>query len=133
MIDKEAEKIKQRKSMEFAEKSKWPDAPVPVTDESLFATIKKYSLVIIDCWAPWCGPCKMLSPIIDSLAREYKGKVVFAKLNTDDNLETARKFGITAIPTLLISKNGEIIDRIVGVMPKKEIEERIKKWTSKSS
>jgi thioredoxin 1 len=67
----------------------------------------------------------MIAPIIDELAEKYKGKIIFAKLNTDENLQTARKFGITAIPTLLISKNGRIVDRIVGAVPKQEIERRI--------
>ena len=110
------------------EKSKLPDVPIVATDSNFPEIIKKYPLVVMDCWAPWCGPCRMLAPIIDALAKEYRGKVVFAKLNTDENLSTARKFGITAIPTLLIFKKGEMVDQIVGVMPKKDMEDRIKQY-----
>lgn len=108
--------------------TKSQDAPLTATDFSFPEIIKKNPLVVVDCWAPWCGPCKMLAPIIDTLAKEYKGKVTFAKLNTDDNLATARKFGINAIPTLLVFKKGELVDQMIGVMPKNDIESKIKRY-----
>ncbi len=74
--------------------------------------------VLVDFWAPWCGPCKMLTPTIEELAGEFAGKARIGKLNTDDNPETATNFGISAIPTVLLFKGGSIVDRFVGVTPK---------------
>lgn len=70
--------------------------------------------MIIDCWAPWCGPCRSLAPIIEELAKEFEGKIAFGKLNTDENENIPMRFNISAIPTLLVFKNGEMVDRIVG-------------------
>ena len=81
--------------------------------------------VLIDLWAPWCGPCHMVSPIVEELAEEYDGKVVFAKMNTDENPATATQFGIMSIPTLLLFKDGELVDRIVGVRPKRTLQQWI--------
>jgi len=79
--------------------------------------------VLIDCWAPWCRPCRMLAPIIEELAEELKGKVAVAKLNTDDNQGIAIRFGINAIPTLLVFKDGIMHDPLVGLRPKEDIME----------
>jgi len=78
-------------------------------------------LVLIDCWAPWCRPCRMLTPVIEELAEEMKGKVAVAKLNTDDNQGIAMRFKINAIPTMLIFKNGVQQRSLVGLMPKEDI------------
>ena len=96
----------------------WPGIPVNVTDSNFKEFIGKYPYVIVDCWAPWCGPCRMLGPVIDELAGDYAGKVVFAKLNTDENQATSMAHGIMSIPTLLFFKNGELIDKTMGAMPK---------------
>ncbi|TMI37027.1 thioredoxin [Candidatus Bathyarchaeota archaeon] len=105
-----------------------PDSPVVVNDSSFDSFISKYPLILVDCWAPWCGPCRLVSPIIDGLAREYSGKVVFGKLNTDENPATSGRFDIMAIPTLLVFKNGKQVDQIVGAVPKARIEETLKKY-----
>jgi thioredoxin 1 len=127
----EVEEIKQRKMNEMMSKAdsseSWPDAPVQVTDSNFEDFIKKYPKVVVDCWAPWCGPCRMLAPTIDQLARDMTGSVAFAKLNTDDNYGTSGKFRIASIPTLLIFKDGELVDKIVGAAPKSIIEQGIKK------
>jgi thioredoxin 1 len=100
--------------------------PLSINDSIFDTTIKNHEFVVIDCWAPWCGPCRMLAPIIDELAEAYKGKIVFAKLNTDENQDTAAKYGIMSIPTLLLFKNGQLIDRIVGAMPRADLDAKLK-------
>ena len=94
------------------------DKPIDISDSNFDENIKKYPTIVVDCWAPWCGPCRMVSPIIDDLAKEMKGKIVFGKLNVDKNQITASKYAIMSIPSLLIFKNGELKDKIVGAMPK---------------
>ena len=100
--------------------------PIIVTDKTFEQEVEKSSLpVLIDCWAPWCGPCHMLAPTIEQLAEELDGRVKIAKLNVDENPQTAMKFGIMSIPTMLIFKGGEVVDRLVGVQPKAAIEQRL--------
>lgn len=77
--------------------------------------------VLVDFWAEWCGPCRMLAPTIEELASEYAGKVIVGKLNTDENRDVAVKFGISAIPTLILFKGGEVAQKLVGMSPKKDI------------
>ncbi|MBI2842848.1 MAG: thioredoxin [Armatimonadetes bacterium] len=81
--------------------------------------------VLVDFWAPWCMPCRMLAPTLDELAGDYTGKAKVVKVNTDENQELAVKYGIRGIPTLILFKDGEAIDRAVGVQPKKELAERL--------
>ncbi len=81
--------------------------------------------VLVDFWAPWCGPCRMVAPIVEELADEYDGKVKFVKLNTDDNPQVAGKYGIRSIPTLLVFKGGEPVSQIVGFRPKSDLAKRL--------
>jgi thioredoxin 2 len=100
--------------------------PVEVTDHTFEKEVLSYSgPVLVDCWAPWCGPCRGLAPVIEKLAEEYKGRVKIAKLDTDDNPKIAMKYNIQSIPTMLLFKNGQQADRIVGAQPKQEIERRL--------
>ncbi len=99
---------------------------VNITDDEFDNIIQKDSLVVVDCWAPWCGPCRMIGPVIDKLSEEYEN-VTFGKLNTDENTGVAMKFQIMSIPTLLFFKNGEMVDRIIGVVPKEQIDSVVKK------
>ena len=87
----------------------------------------KNAVAVVDIWAPWCGPCKMVSPIVDRLSDRYNGKVAFGKLNSDDNGEKAGALGIMSIPTLLFYKQGKLVDRIVGAYPEEVIDEHIRK------
>jgi len=85
------------------------------------------SAAVVDIWAPWCGPCRMVSPIVDRLSEKYKDKVAFGKMNSDDNGEKAGALGIMSIPTLLFYKQGRLVDRIVGAYPEEVIDEHIRR------
>lgn len=85
-------------------------------------------VAFVDFWAPWCGPCRIVGPIIEELAIDYADKVKVGKLNVDDNQKTARDFGVMSIPTMVIFKDGKEVDRIIGAMPKQVIADRLDKW-----
>ena len=123
----ELEQIREKKLRELIGQMSIPsiEKPIVVSDRNFDQTVKNYPLIVVDCWAAWCAPCRAIAPVVEELAKEYSGKVVFGKLNVDDNPETAEKFGIRAIPTLLVMKNGNEVDRIVGVLPKNQLEARI--------
>lgn len=105
-----------------------PDKPVVVTDATIDAAASQYPLFILDCWAEWCGPCRTIGPIIEQLAKEMKGKVVFGKLNVDENMQTANKYRISAIPTLMVFKDGKLIDKLVGAYPKPALAAKIQRF-----
>ena len=137
--DKELERIKSKKLSEMfkrsalAEKLKTSrkirgstlNKPIKVTDATFKETIQDHSLVVVDCWAPWCAPCRMVAPIIDELALDYAEKILFGKLNVDENREVAIKYQIMSIPTLLVFKNGELVDRIIGAQPREMLEPKL--------
>jgi thioredoxin 1 len=92
--------------------------PIQVTDAAFEKTVLESSLpVIVDFWAPWCGPCKMVAPILDKIAEEFSGKLIVAKVNTDENAEWAMKYGVQGIPTMLLVYDGKIVNRQVGALP----------------
>ena len=99
-----------------------------VSDSSFEAEIVKSDIpAMVDFWAEWCGPCKMVGPVVEELAAEYKGKIKIAKMDVDQNRETPAKFGIRNIPTLILFKNGEVVNTIIGAQPKSSIEEQLNK------
>jgi len=102
------------------------DHPVDITDQSFENEIVQHpGTVLLDCWAPWCGPCKSIAPVLEQLAKEYAGKVKIAKLNVDENPQTASRFSIRSIPTMMFFKNGKVLNTLVGALPKTEIEKHI--------
>ncbi len=103
------------------------DAPVQVTAATFDRFIKEHRVAVIDFWNEWCAPCFMIAPIIEELAKDYAGKVVFGKLNTDESPAIAVKYNVMAIPTLLFFKNEKPVDRIIGAVPKDHIEWKLKK------
>jgi thioredoxin len=129
--DEELERIMQRKMNEFSLRTKRNDsiesnqstitAPITLTDQNFNEMVGKHHLLIVDFWAPWCGPCRMVSPVITELSQELAGKAVFGKLNVDENPMIASTFGIQSIPTIAIFKNGKAVDGIVGAASKSHI------------
>ena len=97
---------------------------VKLTDAN-FDSFLRNPVVVVDFWAEWCFPCKLMAPIVEELAKRYAGRIAFGKLNVDENPKTVRRFNINAIPTLLFFKNGELVEQVVGVMPKGEVEKRV--------
>jgi thioredoxin 1 len=100
--------------------------PIVLTDSNFASEVTKYPIMLVDFWAPWCGPCRMVSPIIEQLSREYSGRVAFGKVNVDENQRIAASFGIQSIPTLMIFKGTKAVDVIIGAMPKAQIEMKLK-------
>lgn len=92
-----------------------------ITDSNFNDVISKNKTVLVDFWAEWCGPCRMIGPIIEELANEYKGKVIIGKLDVDSNQESSIKYGVRSIPTILTFKDGEIVDKQVGAVPKEKL------------
>jgi len=130
--NKELERIKQAKLREMmknvtSEKRETAfNKPLEINDATFKEIIQNHSLVVVDCWAPWCGPCRMVAPIIEELSRDYAGKILFGKLNVDENREVSMQYQIMGIPTLLVFKNGKLVERIVGAMPRQMLEPKIK-------
>lgn len=101
---------------------------VEFTDVNLGDMIQLEQPVLVDFWAPWCGPCRMLGPVIEELALEYDGRAIVGKLNVDDNTDSAAKYNVSAIPTLLIFKKGQLVEQMTGVVSKAEIKARLDVW-----
>ena len=101
--------------------------PVVITDQTFEREVlqARGQPVLVDCWAPWCGPCRLIAPVMDQLAAESQGQYRITKLNVDENPQTASHFQIASIPTMLIFKDGKLIDRIIGAQPKHEIAKRL--------
>ncbi len=104
---------------------------IEVTDSTFEAQILKSDIpALVDFWATWCAPCKAIAPIVEEMAEEYSGRVKIAKMNVDENPATPGKYGVRGIPTLILFKNGEVVDQVVGAVPKDQIKELIDKGLS---
>jgi thioredoxin 2 len=107
------------------------NVPVTVTDQTFNEEVlSRPEPVLVDCWAPWCAPCHMVAPVLEQLASEYQGRIKIAKLNVDENPITSSQYGIQSIPTMLIFKNGRQIDKLIGALPRQEIEQHVKRALS---
>ena len=133
-MDQELEEIKKKKLellknqyMKGVNKmeNNQPNTTIQITDADFDNSLNKYKTLVIDCWAPWCGPCRMVGPVIEQLAKDFQGKIVFGKLNVDENQMTSMKYNIMSIPTLLIFKDGKLVDKIIGALPKEHLEAKL--------
>ena len=130
--DDELEAIKHKKLAELQKEAATKammssiTEPIVLTDSNFASEVTKYPIMLVDFWAPWCGPCRMVSPIIEQLSREYSGRVAFGKVNVDENQRIATSFGIQSIPTLMIFKGSKAVDVMIGAMPKAQIEMKLK-------
>ncbi len=134
--DKELEEIRAKRLEKMTEErlgnpggsgkdEDWPAEPITITESNFEEIIKKYPKLVIDCWAPWCGPCRMVASVFDELAKEKQGKIAFGRLNTDENQGISMKYNIMSIPTFLIFKEGDLVGRPVGALPKPALEAAI--------
>ena len=138
-FDDEVKKINEKKFEEMLKRTK-PQAgiaandgkPVELTDANFREVVGKHQVVVVDFWAPWCGPCRVVSPVLEELATEMAGKATFGKLNVDDNPLTSQQFRIQGTPTIMVFKDGEPVDGLVGAAPKQTIEARIRPYVSET-
>jgi thioredoxin 1 len=131
--DSEMRQIREKKLVDMIQRArtqlhsaKNDGRPIILSDASFSSEISKHPLMVIDFWAAWCGPCRLVAPIIEQLAKEYSGRVAFGKLNVDENPLTSQEFQVESIPTLLIFRDGEAVDGIIGAVPKHQLEAKIK-------
>jgi thioredoxin 1 len=130
--DNELEQIKQRKIQAMLDQAGHPKQinthPLNLTDANFENTLEVNKLLVVDFWAPWCGPCRMVGPVIEKLAEEYSGKVTFGKMNVDENQIVPSNFAVMSIPTIVVFHNGHAVERIVGAYPKAHIEAIFKRY-----
>jgi len=137
--DSELQAIRQKKMAELQRLAESKAAmssltePVVLTDSTFAKQVSKYPIILVDFWAPWCGPCRIVGPVIEQLAREYSGKVAFGKLNVDENPQIASAFGVQSIPTMIVFRSGKAVDFMVGALPKAQIEMKLKQQMSGNS
>lgn len=121
----ELDELREKKAEELMKKMSYPNEPVKVTDSDFDEFVSEHDVVLVDLWADWCAPCKRLEPILEELAGEVDAAI--GKLNVDENREVPSRYSVTAIPTMLLFKDGEMVDRLQGLMPKEKIKAAIQK------
>ena len=132
MEDEELKLINEKKMKELQqlvnekELLKTIKEPIILSDSTFFETINKFPLMLVDFWAPWCGPCRMMSPIVDQIGRDYPGKLAVGKINVDENQLIARQFSVSSIQTLILFKRGKLLNKIIGAVSKNRINEMVK-------
>ena len=129
--DKEIDRIKKAKILDMlqrAQSQKLTSKPIILTDSNFYSEVAKHRLIVVDFWAPWCGPCRMVGPLVEELADEYAGKVTFVKLNVDENTMVPSSFGVRGIPTLIVFKDGKAVDTLVGACSKSHIESKFRPY-----
>jgi len=132
-MENELERIKAQKVAKMMERAKQRErssltrSPIELNDSNFESTIRSNRLVVVDCWAAWCYPCRLIAPIVEELAAEYGSAALFAKLNVDNSPATSVRYSIQSIPTILIIKDGVEAERIIGAVPKGEIEAVLRK------
>jgi thioredoxin 1 len=132
--DPEIQSIRERKLVEMMRRTrvqlqsaeKYDGKPIILSDATFSSELSKHPLMVVDFWAAWCGPCRMVAPIIEQLAKEYSGRVAFGKLDVDENPLTSGEFQVRSIPTLLVFRDGQPVDGIIGAVPKYQIESKLK-------
>ena len=143
-FDDEVERI-QRKKLEEMMRRKNPEEVKPqpagnipagvvtLTDGNFNQTVERHPLTVVDFWAPWCAPCRMVSPVIEQLSRDYVGKVAFGKVNVDENPMLSSSFNIQSIPTIMLFSRGRAVDAVIGAVPKQTIESKIRSYLGAGS
>ena len=135
--DEDLKRIRQKKLREIIKKVSernpqknvsTSNKPVELNDATFAETVRNHPFVVVDCWAPWCGPCNVVAPIIEKMVQDYAGTVLFGKLNVDENRMIAMQYQIMSIPTILVFKDGKLVDRIVGAMPRQMLEPKITRY-----
>jgi len=121
----ERDQIRQKKMDELKRQQNMPNGSITITDADFQETLKKYDMVVVDFWATWCMPCRMIEPTVEALAEKMKGQVIFARLNVDENPRSSAQFQVMSIPTLIVFKNGSPVKRIVGAVPQQYVEQQI--------
>lgn len=101
---------------------------IHVNDSNFDDVVTKSPAILVDFWAGWCHPCRMVAPVIEALAKEYKGKIAFGKLDVDESPKSASRFNVMSIPTLMIFKEGKVVDKLIGAVPKEQIEAKLKPY-----
>jgi len=137
MVDPELEAIRARKLQQLLEARAGPSPglpgsggkPVLITDGTFDTEVRKPGLLLVDFWAAWCGPCLRVAPILEQMAMDLAGTLRIGKLNVDENPRTAERFQVMSIPTMLLFKDGKLVDGIVGALPRAQIEAVVRKWT----
>ncbi|MEM3675496.1 MAG: thioredoxin [Thermoplasmataceae archaeon] len=126
-MESDIDKIRQKIMRDLMTSNKQQVSPVDLTDSTFISEISRDGVMVVDFWAPWCGPCRFVSPIVEELARDYAGKARFGKVNVDENPVISSRFDIRSIPTIMFFKNGKPVDVQIGAVPRQILEAKLKR------